>query len=311
MIERNRQKGDTSAEGSQTWRELTGPRRSRVNSSVSRRRRWMPWLKLLGGLMFLLLIAVGIYKAIGLLDRSTKQAVAAVTVNPIESVMFYTDGVLTQRWLKDKIDLQVGTPIMDVNIFALKRQLEESVQVETASIERVFPSSLRIDIKERKPVMRLLTTDSLGKRRLRLVARDGIVYKGTGYSAAELKQLPYLQPHQHADGSYLPISGIEPVVALMDLVRDTQPKLFNTWQVVSLQYYNGRTGLPGQVIEVRSTIVPKIVFAVSKDAALQLDRLVYILDYFEKNGDPLLKRIDLSLRGAAAVQLSSGRAQIF
>ncbi|MFT5351225.1 MAG: hypothetical protein ACI9MF_002046, partial [Gammaproteobacteria bacterium] len=109
----------------------------------------------------------------------------------------------------------------------------------------------------------------------------------------------------------LPLRGVEPVVELLDLMRNTQPQLFDTWQVVSLQYYNGRTGLPGQVIEVRSTVVPKIVFAVSKDVALQLDRLVYILDYFEKNGDPSLKRIDLSLRGAAAVQLSSGRAQLF
>ena len=81
-------------------------------------------------------------------------------------------------------------------------------------------------------------------------------------------------------------------------MRTSQPKLFDTWQVVSLQYYNGKTGLPGQVIEVRSKIVPKIVFGVSKDAALQLDRLVHILEYFEKNGDPSLKRIDLSLRGA-------------
>lgn len=311
MIGRNRQKGDTSAKGSQSWRDLAGPRRSRVDSSVSHRRRWMPWIKLLGGLILLLLIAGGILQLFRVLDQNTKKAVVAVAVNPIEGILFETNGVLTERWLEDKIGSQVGIPIMEVDIFSLKSKLEEHSQVKSASVERVFPSDLRIDITEREPVMRLLTVDSSGKRSLRLVARDGVVYHGYGYSATALKQLPYLQPYRHADGSYLPLLGMEPVVELLDLTRSVQPKLFNTWQVVSLQYYNGRTGLPGQVIEVRSTIVPKIVFGISKDAALQLDRLVYILDYFEKNGDPSLKRIDLSLRGAAAVQLSSGRAQVF
>ena len=311
MIGHNKQKGDTSAGDTQSWRELAGPRRSRVNSSVSHKRRWMPWLKLLGGLLLLALISGGFFQLIRMLDRETKEAVVAVAVNPVESILFYTDGVLTSSWLEDTIGSQIGMPVMEIDIFALKAVLEDHAQVKDASIERSFPSDLRIDVSERKPVMRLVTANADGKRRLRLVARDGVVYQGVGYSMSALKQLPYLQPYQHADGSYFPLLGIEPVVELLDLVRDTQPELFDSWQVVSLQHYNGRTGLPGQVIEIRSKTVPKIVFGVSKDFALQLDRLMYLLEYFKKNGDPSLKRIDLSLRGAAAVQLSSGRAQVF
>ncbi len=311
MIGHNKQKGDTSAGDTQSWRELAGPRRSRVNSSVSHKRRWMPWLKLLGGLLLLALISGGLFQLIRMLDRETKEAVVAVAVNPVESILFYTDGVLTSSWLEDTIGSQIGMPVMEIDIFALKAVLEDHAQVKDASIERSFPSDLRIDVSERKPVMRLVTANADGKRRLRLVARDGVVYQGVGYSMSALKQLPYLQPYQHADGSYFPLLGIEPVVELLDLVRDTQPELFDSWQVVSLQHYNGRTGLPGQVIEIRSKTVPKIVFGVSKDFALQLDRLMYLLEYFKKNGDPSLKRIDLSLRGAAAVQLSSGRAQVF
>lgn len=311
MIGHNKQKGDTSAGDAQSWRELAGPRRSRVNSPVSHKRRWMPWLKLLGGLLLLALISAGIFQLIRMLDRETKEAVVAVTAKPVENILFYTDGVLTASWLEDTIGSQTGMPVMEVDIFALKAALENHAQVKAASVERLFPNDLRIDIHERKPVMRLVTANADGKRRLRLVARDGVVYQGVGYSMNALKQLPYLRPYQHADGSYFPLRGIEPVVELLDLVRNAQPELFDTWQVVSLQHYNGRTGLPGQVIEIRSKTVPKIVFGVSKDFALQLDRLMYILKYFEKNGDPSLKRIDLSLRGAAAVQLSSGRAQVF
>lgn len=311
MIGRNRQKGETSAKGIQSWRELAGPRRSRVNSSVARKRRWLPFFKLLGVLLLLLLVSGGLYEAVKLLNRDTREAVVAVTNRPIEGVLFYTDGVLTEDWLNNIVSSQVGTPIMEVDIFSLKEKLENNPQVKVAAVERVFPGDLRIEITEREPVMRLLTLGSDGKRRLRLVARDGVVYRGEGYSKSVLKSLPYLQPYQDRDKSYLPLRGMDRAVELLDLVHNTQPKFFDTWQVVSLQNFNGRTNLPGQVIEVRSSIVPEIIFGASKDFALQMDRLVYILNYFEEQGDPSLKKIDLSLRGAAAVQLSSGRAQVF
>lgn len=311
MIGRNKQKGESFVDGDQSWRELAGFRHSRVNSSTSRKRRWIPWIRLFGVLLLLVLISVGLFKLIRKLNWETREAVAAVAMNPVDRILFHTDGVLNQEWLKGVVNLQKGTSIMEVDIFAIKKVLEKDDQVEIASVERLFPSDLRIDIVERKPVMRLMTADSEGKLIRRLVARDGVVYKGVGYPAAALKELPYLQPYRHADGSYFPLRGMEQVVKLLDLVRTTQPELFATWQVVSLQYYNGRIGMPGQVIEVRSKFVPKIVFSASREFALQLDRLVYILEYFEKNGNPALKRIDLSLLGAAAVQLNSGRAQVF
>ena len=311
MIGRNRQKGDTFAEGAQSWRELIGSRRSRVNSSVARKRRWLRWVKLVGGLLLLILISGGFFQLFRILNRDTKRAVMSVTVNPVEGILFRTDGVLTERWLEETIGRQIGIPIMEIDIFALKGMLEKSAQVEFASVERIFPGDLRIEIIERKPVLRLLTASADGKRHLKLVARDGVVYQGIGYSRNALQQLPYLQPYRHSDGSYFPLRGIELVVELLDLVRSTQPKFFDTWQVVSLQHCNGSAGLPGQIIEVRSKQIPKIVFSVSKDFSLQLDRLMYILSYFEKNGDPSLERIDLSLQGAAAVQLSSGRAQVY
>ncbi len=94
-------------------------------------------------------------------------------------------------------------------------------------------------------------------------------------------------------------------------MRSTEPKLFRTWQVVSLQHYSGDLDLPGQVIEVRSTIVPRIIFSASAGYRRQLDRLAYILEYVRNQGNPSIERIDLSLRGSAAVQFSSGRIGTF
>jgi hypothetical protein len=137
------------------------------------------------------------------------------------------------------------------------------------------------------------------------------VYTGIGYPEATLQNLPFVQPYRRSDGKVFPMSGIERVSELLQLVRDNEPKLFKTWQVVSLEHYSGDLELPGQVIEIRSTIVPRIIFSALSDYDRQLDRLDYILDYVQNRGNPSLERIDLSLRGSAAVQFSSGRIGTF
>ena len=308
MIGSSRQKGSTSAEGEQSWRELAGPRQSRVNSSLSRKRRKIRWIKLVGIILVCLIVTVGIIQVRKRDDDGV--ASTAAKAGSIERIGFYTDGALSDEWLNSVIRLRPGMSMMEVDIYALKEILEANAQVKSASVERVFPSDINIEIIERKPVMRLMIASVNGSRNLRLVARDGVVYKGLGYSATSLKQLPFLQPYRHPDGSYFPLHGIEQVAQLLELVRSKQPNLFRTWQVVSLEHYAGNQDLPGQVIEVRSKVVPEIIFSATTDYAMQLDRLVYLLNYLEKRGNPSLERIDLSLRDSAAVRLSSGRNRL-
>ena len=311
MIGSGKQKGGTSAAGKQSWRELAGPRRSRVNSPQARKRRQSRWFKFLAGFV-LLLVVLGGLAWVGWTFKNRQQAIPmAPTSKPIERIIFDTDGVLPDNWLSQTIKLRPGMSMMEADIHALKKSVEADVQVKSASVERVFPSDLRIRVKERVPALRLAIAGSDGKRHLRLVARDGVVYDGIGYSKTRLKNLPFVQPYRHADGSFFPMRGVESVAELLELVRSTAPRLFRTWQVVSLQHYSGALDIPGQVIEVRSTIVPRIIFGSSADYGRQLDRLTYILEYVRNQGNPSIERIDLSLRGSAAVQFSSGRVGTF
>jgi len=311
MIGSGKQKGGTSAAGKQSWRELAGPRRSRVNSPQARKRRQSRWFKFFAGFVLLLMVIGGLAR-VGWTFKNRQQAIPmAPSSKPIERIIFDTDGVLSDNWLSQTIKLRPGMSMMEADIHALKKTVEADVQVKSASVERVFPSDLRIRVKERVPALRIAIAGSDGKRYLRLVARDGVVYDGIGYSKTRLKNLPFVQPYQHADGSFFPMRGIESVAELLELVRRTEPKLFRTWQVVSLQHYSGALDIPGQVIEVRSTIVPRIIFGSSADYGRQLDRLTYIFEYIRKQGNPSIERIDLSLRGSAAVQFSSGRVGTF
>ena len=72
--------------------------------------------------------------------------------NSIERIEFNTNGVLTNRWLSSVVQLKMGTRLAEADISIIKAQLEAVGQVHFASVERVFPDALRIDIKEYLPI---------------------------------------------------------------------------------------------------------------------------------------------------------------
>lgn len=311
MIGRGREKGESSASGSQSWRELAGPSRRKLNSPLARKRRIQRVLKLVGAFALLLGIVAGGYFGFKQLGEREDSIQLRPPSKPIEKILFDTDGMLPDGWLSSVVDLRPGMNLMDADIHSLKARLEMEGQVESASVERVFPNALRINITERIPVMRLAVATADGGARQRIVALDGSVYDGIGYTKSAMNGLPFVQPFQHSNGRYTPMLGIVRVGELLSLARQSQPSLFRTWQVVSLEHYSGDLEMPGQIIEVRSKFVPRILFSASMDFGRQLDRLEYILRYVRQHGNPSMERIDLSLRGSAAVQFSSDRVNIF
>ena len=172
MIGNRRQKCSTSADGEQSWRELAGPRRSRVNSPQARKRRHAKWFKFSLGLLVLVAI-VGSLLWLGMAFKSQEETIVATpTSRTIERILFDTDGVLPNTWLSNTVDLRPGMSMMEADIHSLKATLEADVQVKSADVERVFPSDLRIRVSERQPAFRLAVADANGHRRMRLVARD-------------------------------------------------------------------------------------------------------------------------------------------
>ncbi len=311
MIGGGRTKGSSSASGAQSWRELAGPRRKRVNSPQAKKRRTIRILKALAVLLAVSIVISAAVLGLRVLQQREQPIQINTPSREIEQLIFETDGVLPDRWLGSVIELKKGMTMMGVDIQAMKDALESAPQVLSASVERVFPSSLKIAVREHEPVLRIAVSGSDGKTEQRIVSRTGRIYKGIGYPKATLERLPFVQPYRHADGSYRPLLGIDRVAELLALARRKQPDFYRTWRVVSLQHYSGNEELPGQVIEIRGTRVARVIFSASADFGQQLDRLQVIFDYLARRGNPSVKRVDLSLRGSAAVQFSSGRISSF
>jgi hypothetical protein len=311
MIGRGTGKGESSAGHSQSWRDLAGSVRPRKKSSLLRRRRWRALLKLLSLVGVLLgLLGGGFWLWQKADDPQAPMEISAPS-QPLENILFKTDGALPDQWLSRTVDLSIGTNLMEIDIYDLKERLEKVGQVRTATVERAFPNALRISLKEQSPVLRLVLQAKDGTLKEQVVSDDGTVYDGIGYSRTVRRGLPYLQPYLHGDGGYLPVLGIPRVAELLQLAKSTYPELCGDWDVVSLEHYTGDTRLPGQIIEVRTKLVPRILFGAGKDFDLQLKRLEYILEKVQDSGNPSMERIDLSLRGLAAVQFSSREVNFF
>ena len=311
MIGSGKDKGGTSASGEQSWRELTGPRKTRINSPQARKRRHVKVLKLLAAFLAMVVIVLVIVWAVTTLKAREEPINITPSSKPITRILFETDGMLPDQWLSSAIRLRTGMSLMEADIHALKLELESQGQVKAASVARVFPSDLKISIEERSPSLRMAVSGADGKPTMKLVARDGTIYQGIGYPKTMLQNLPYVQPYRGPEGKHLPMRGIERVAELLDYARENNPRLFQTWKVVSLEFYTGDLELPGQIIEIRSSWAPRILFSAGKDYDQQFDRLNYILRYVQERGNPSIKRIDLSLRGSAAVQFTSGRIGTF
>jgi len=313
VIGGGRHKGSTSAGGRQSWRELAGGggQRKRVQSPQARRRRRVQIAKLLAAALICLALIFGLVWFVrSLADR--EEAIRITTPSkPIARVLFDTDGVLPSRWLGSVIEIRRDTLLMEVNIHALKEQLESQGQVKSASVERQFPDALKIEVREHEPVLRMRVAGREGRPELRIVSRDGTIYEGVGYPEATLNQLPYVSPYVHPEGGIRPLRSIDRVAELLEVARRTQPNFFSTWQLVSLEHFSGDSEMPGEIIEVRTTMIPRLIFGLNLDFAQQLDRLSVIMRYVQERGNPKLKRVDLSLKDSAAVQFESGRISTF
>lgn len=312
MIGERKHKGSTSAGGEQSWRALAGGRKStRIKSPQARRRRKVQIAKLVGAFLICVAVMALITWAVIAFKNREEPIQIATPSNPVEKIIFDTNGVLPSRWLGTVIELRRDTTMMEVDIYEMKAQLEAHGQVKSATVERQFPNALKINIQEHEPVLRMRVMGKDGQPELRIVSREGTIYKGVGYPKATLRKLPYVSPYQYPGGGIQPMRGIGKVAELLEDARRTQPDFYKTWQLVLLEHYSGDPDLPGQVIEVRTSMVPRIIFGFNTDFAQQLDRLGVILNYVQSRGNPALKRIDLSLPGSAAVQFESGRISTF
>src|SRR4051812_45219288 len=125
---------------------------------------------------------------------------------------------------------------MELDLQQLRARLLADGQVSAASITRNFPDTIEVRIAERSPVARLHAQFENGEARTLLVARDGVVFAGSGFEPQRLELMPWLDGVKltRTSGRFAPIEGMGAVADLLADARLEADHLYSTWQVVSL-----------------------------------------------------------------------------
>ncbi|MDP3070703.1 MAG: FtsQ-type POTRA domain-containing protein [Opitutaceae bacterium] len=277
---------------SRTWRDIAQPVRP---GAMSRGGRWRLALALTRtAAVGALLGAVGwgvwtVTSAVSSEPRAVPAAAKAVAMRPPE-LRTDRDGVLDAEWLGRTLALPKGVTLMELNLDRLRARLLADLQVRTATLTRQFPDRLQVKITERSPMARL-RAEVGGEQRDLLVARDGAAYFGTGYDAAGLATLPWI------DGVALAREGlgfritadVEPLARLLADAQFAAPHLYREWHSVSLSRLAADRAME---VTMKSGVV--VAFSAQGGYFLQLA----YLDYFASRIADLpfpSPRIDLTL----------------
>ena len=301
-----------SSEGKQSWHNLKAAqsRRSSIVTISSFFRTIRRYLKYVFAIVSISCLAFFFKIFVFQVTPSAENGnVSQLTY--LKKVLFQTDGVLDESWLSQVAPLNREMKLMEINIFEIKALIESYDQIIQAEVSREFPDTLKINLKEAKPIFKLNTMVNETDTVLKLVSLTGDVYEGEGYPIEFIKSLPYLIPYQHTNQKYLPIKGLEIVSSLLDLIDKSNLKDRIPIITVSLKTFSADPDFPGQIIEFKSLRIPRILFSAYDDFYIQIDRLNHILSYLNGLGNPDVERIDLSLKGSAAVQLKNGKIDLF
>jgi len=273
-----------------SWREIPQPVKPRAMSRGGRWRRGLAAGRIVALVSLLVALGWGGWMVAAALRDSPSMPAAAKTVPVRAPKLKRTDGVLDDAWLARTLALPRGVSLMELDLGQLRDRLLADGQVVTATLERQFPATLLASITERTPVARLRVAQGAQERDL-LVARDGVVFTGSGFDPAMIDLLPWL-----AGVTITPEAGrLRPVAhmeAVAQLLADTQlaaEHLYRSWLAVSLARFE-----TDRELEVTTKDGSVIIFSAKGGFFVQLAKLDYIVEKLAvMRAGPM--RIDLSL----------------
>jgi len=216
-----------------------------------------------------------------------------------------SNGVLPDYWIEYRLKLDSQAGLMQFDLKELAARLEQCPQIRKAEVQRIFPNTLRVEVKERYPVLRMKVKDANGDARLFLVDSEGCVFENVRFPKSFVSSLPYLAGVELRQGEYgyKPLDCMEPLVSLMKTARETQPDIYKDWTVVHADQLIMARSFTEGYIRIQSRDVPEILFA-PENYVRQLQNLEYILDNHEGASVRSISRINLSLLNQPTVEFA-------
>lgn len=284
---------------SSSWKNLINKKPKKQSNRSGHGGKWLFGLKFFSLAIVLVMVGLAGYfadKNFGDTFLTSDTGFQGVSQS-VDHIDFTSDGSLNLKWFMNWFGPMRNRSLMDLDIAAIYKELVLDDQILTASVLRVFPSTLKVVIKERHPVLVLRLKAASKEYSDWLVSEDGVLYQGVGYSSSRLAHLPSLKvlPKQlkfNADNSsYEPLKGMVHVSPLLELARREYPDMYRDWQVVSYERPNETD--PGAHILIQAGRISKIRFSPTAFAD-QMKRLRYLLSEPKFRTKSKIRSIDLS-----------------
>ncbi|MBH54675.1 MAG: hypothetical protein CMI18_10050 [Opitutaceae bacterium] len=228
---------------------------------------------------------------------NTRKAPAIhATAASFTNIEIETDGALPSPWIESRMGLEQNLGLMQIDMRALKAELERFPQIKEASIERRFPNTLWVGVHERFPVFRIKVKGSNAESQILLVDDAGFVFRNIRFPDHMINDLPFLAGVKLYDTEkgYLPIAGVSRLAELFHIARREFPKLAENWIIVFADQLIMADSFTEGYIRVRSKSVKEILFS-PKEFRKQLEKLQYILDSQGGSSVSSMTRVNLSL----------------
>lgn len=297
----------TAVRSGRSWRDISQEVKPRAMSRKGRRRQYTSWFKAAGISVAVCGVAFGVFHLVH--EWETDRAAFADSVNsePVKDIAWRTDGTLTKKWIEETLALPKGAALMALDLPALCNRLTAQGQVQSAVVERRFPATLFVTLKERFPVARVQALDKHGLAKQLFVSKEGLVYDGTNYDRQMVGGLPWLDGIRlvRQGTGYAPITGMAEVSRLLTTAQIDAPHLYRTWLVVSLAKLADR-----DEISVKAQDVDEIIFSRKEDFFKQIAQLDYVLDLARERPEATLRSINLALAGQVPVKFDQNPASL-
>lgn len=216
---------------------------------------------------------------------------------PVSNLVFTSDGVLHRNWFQNWFGPLRSRTLMDFDIVDLQNELINEPQISYARVSRIFPATLKIEVQENKPILRLCLRTKIKGEETWLISEDGNIFKGACYRKSSLSHLPYLNLNPSLlkkkikGEGYEKLEGIPAVAPLLEIARKEYPGFYQDWQI--LTYQRPYDDDPGAFVKVNSKKIKNLRFAPINYSS-QLRKLKFLLSDSKFNKSLHVESIDLS-----------------